>query len=157
MKKIYFAIPVLSLLLASLLLPVFASAGAFTPYFGPIVSCSGSPQPGSALKQCTSFCDLLVTGQNIVKLAMTIGIYIIAPFFLIWGGVRIMVARGSAEEVKKAREMLLATVTGIAITVGAYIIVNTFFSVIGWTFPSIVGTNVLPGTQQSSWSEIRCK
>ncbi|TSC59730.1 MAG: hypothetical protein LiPW15_750 [Parcubacteria group bacterium LiPW_15] len=151
MRKIYFAIPALALIFASLLVPALASAGAFSPYWGPIVSCSGSPQPGSALPQCTSFCDLLVTGQNIVKMAMTIAIYIIAPLFLIWGGVRIMLARGNATEVSDARKMLLSTVIGIAITVGAFIIVNTFFSLIGWTFPTVANM------QQSSWSEIRCK
>ncbi len=151
MKKIYFAIPALALLLASLLIPTFASAGAFSPYWGPIVSCSGSPQPGSELEQCTSFCDLVKTGQNIVKMAMTLAIYIVAPLFLIWGGVKIMLARGNPEAIKESRKMLLATAVGIAITVGAYVIVNTFFSLIGWTFPKV------GGMQQSTWSEIRCK
>ncbi len=150
MNKTYFAIPALALLLASLLIPTFASAGAFSPYWGPILSCSGSPQPGSELKQCTSFCDILATGQNIVKMAMTLAIYIIAPIFLIWGGAKIIVARGNPAAIKESRSMLLATFVGIAITVGAYVIVNTFFSLIGWTFPTV------EGTQQSTWSEIRC-
>ena len=84
-------------------------------------------------------------------MAMTLAIYIVAPLFLIWGGVKIMLARGNPEAIKESRKMLLATAVGIAITVGAYVIVNTFFSLIGWTFPKV------GGMQQSTWSEIRCK
>jgi hypothetical protein len=151
MKKIYFAIPALSFVLAFVLAPAVVSAGAFSPYWGPIVSCSGSPAPGSELGTCTSFCDLLATGQNVVKMGMTFALYVVAPLFLIWAGLKIMLAKGSPEGVKDARKMLLSTVVGIAVTVGAYVIVNTFFAVIGWTFPNI------EGMQQSSWSEIRCK
>lgn len=150
-NKIYFAVPALALLFASLFAPVLVSAGAFSPYWGPIVSCSGSPQGGSNLPQCTSFCDILVTVQNIVKMGMTFALYIIAPLFFVWGGVKIMLARGNPGDVKEAGSMLLATVVGIAITVGAYIIVNTFFLLIGWTFPKVANM------QQSSWYEVRCK
>lgn len=151
MKKL-FAISTLGLSLLSLLAPAVTFAAVPFEYWGPIVSCSGAPAPGSSLPKCTSLCDLLRTGQNVVKLGMTIAINVIAPFFFLWGGIQIMTAGGNENKVKEARGMMLSTVTGIAVTVGAYIIVNTFFYLMGITFAQPGGAP----KPASSWSEITC-
>jgi len=145
MKKI-FAVTVLALYL----LPVGVFAAGLAPYWGPLVSCTGGAPGGSDKKVCSSFCDLLSTAQNFINFGMTVAIYIIAPIFIVWGGIMILTAGGSPERVKSARQMLLSVVIGIAIVLGSFVIVSTFFYVMSITFKSP------SGAAQSSWSDIKC-
>lgn len=140
------------------LLPVAASAAsALAPYWGPFVSCVGSAPTGttpggSDKKVCDSFCDLLSTGQNFIKFGITIGLYVLAPIFLVWGGIMIMTAGGNESKVTEARKMLLSTVLGIAVTLGAFLIVNTFF----FFFAKVIPTSSEGGAPTITWDKINC-
>lgn len=144
--------------LAFLVVPAIASAAALSPYWGPLVSCTGAPgtvpvasNNNQPLPQCQSFCDLLHTGQNFVRFGMTIALYIAAPLIFIFGGIKILTARGDVGAVKTARKIMWDTVMGIAVVLCAYLIVNTFFWAMGIVFKGPSGT-----VSQSSWSEIKC-
>lgn len=134
--------------IAFYLLPAMVSAAALSPYWGPLVSCTGGTPGGSDEKVCESFCDLVKTAQNFLKFAMTIAIYVIAPIFFVWGGIMILTAGGSEKRVTEARKMLTSVAIGIGIILGSYVIINTFFFLMGVVFPT--------NSAQSSWSEIKC-
>ncbi|MDO8302129.1 MAG: hypothetical protein Q7T18_02705, partial [Sedimentisphaerales bacterium] len=130
--------------IAFYLLPAMVSAAALSPYWGPLVSCTGGTPGGSDNKVCDNFCDLVKTAQNFLKFAMTIAIYIVAPIFLVWGGILVLTSGGSEQKVTEARKMLTSVAIGIGIILGSYVIVNTFFVLMGVVFPG--------ASSQSSWS-----
>ena len=78
---------VISYLLLVLFVPVLASAASF-PYWGPLVSCNGDL---NSAKPCTSLCDLLVTGQNIIYFMMTLAVLAIGPIMIVVGGLSFQV------------------------------------------------------------------
>lgn len=144
-----------ALILAVLVLffapPLFASAIGL-PYFGVntpgpngLLSCSGTG--GGGLPMCSSVCDILVTGQRILYFAITIALFVIAPLMLAWGGILWLTSSGSEERISQGRSVLRATAIGIAIILGAFIIVNTFFYLTGKFAPSVADIK---------WSSIQC-
>jgi hypothetical protein len=94
-----------------------------------IVTCTGDG--GGGLPQCTSFCDILATVYNIIQFGIALTLDFFAPVFLVLGGVMIMFAGGSPKTMSTGKSMILGAVIGIAIVLGAYLIVNTFLSIIG--------------------------
>ena len=116
------------LVLIFLLLPLVASAAPF-PFLeslkGPLVSCTGDG--GGGLPTCTSLCDLLKTGQNIIYFMMALAVLAIAPVMIVIGGIMMLISAGSQTQVSSGRKMVTGAVIGIAIALGAFIIINTFF------------------------------
>jgi hypothetical protein len=104
-------------------------------YWGPLISCTGDyaglVKNSSITAKCTSFCDLLVTGQNILYFGMTLAIYILVPVFFIWGGFLILISRGSTNLLGKGKQVLTGTVVGLLIILGAFVIINTFLWLLG--------------------------
>ena len=68
----------------------------------------------------TSVRDLLMRIMNLV--AMVGGIVVV--FFIIYSGFTLVMARGNPDGLKKGKEMLLATIIGGAILLGADVIAN---------------------------------
>ncbi|MDO8504791.1 MAG: hypothetical protein Q7S36_02965 [Candidatus Liptonbacteria bacterium] len=161
MKKLF-----VILFLAFLILPGFVSAtSVLTPYWGPIVSCVGAIQDpanppldakGNALLQCTSFCDMVDTSQNILKMGLTFALYLLAPILFVWGGVLILTAGGSPEKMSSARKLLLSTAVGIVIVLAAFSMVTFFLK----TGLGIVYKNPPSPAQavpvQTDWFDIKC-
>jgi hypothetical protein len=121
-----FAVVALGVAGVALIAPVFALAQASpsfwpTGYWGPIVICHGT--------EC-DFCDMLLTFQNLAYVLLSIGIFAVAPVMIIWAGVRIMTAGGSPEGVSAGKRILTGTVIGIAIGLGAFLIVDTVVGVL---------------------------
>ncbi|OHA46992.1 MAG: hypothetical protein A2541_01060 [Candidatus Taylorbacteria bacterium RIFOXYD2_FULL_36_9] len=104
------------------LTPVFLFAGS-----------SGATIQNPLGDENTSVQDLLLRILNLV--AVVGGIVVV--FMIIFSGFKMVMAKGNASEVTKAREMLTATVIGGAILLGADIIanvvVNTVNSTVGRT------------------------
>lgn len=114
------------LVIAAFVLPivVFAQASPSiwpTGYWGPILTCHGTG---------CDFCHLLRTFQNLAYVMLSIGIFAIAPIFIIWGGIRIMTAGASPAGIAAGKSILTGTVIGIAIGLGAFLIVNTVVAVL---------------------------
>lgn len=126
--------------------PAFAygpdAATLFTGgFWGPILSCTGNYISGD--KPCTSICDILNTLKNIIYLAMSVAIYIITPIMVGWGGVMLLISGGSPEKVASGRKIVTGTVVGVAIMLGAYLIIATFFNLIG-------------AKNKDSWFNVQC-
>ena len=146
-----FLLLVISCLLFLLLVPLVSSAASF-PYWGKggLVSCTGgilsdTPNAGN-LPTCTSLCDLFKTGQNIIYFMMTLAVLAIAPIMIVIGGIMMLISAGSETQVSSGRKMVTGAVIGIAIALGAFIIVNTFF----------VGIAIITGGTPRSWFDIKC-
>jgi len=108
-------------------------AGVSFPYWGPLLSCVGSASStpagapsGSVTKTCSSFCDILETAQHIIYFGITLVFFAFTPIFILWGGILILISGGSTERRGQGRKIITGTVIGLAITLGAFLIVNTF-------------------------------
>ncbi|MBI5220922.1 MAG: hypothetical protein HY978_03785 [Candidatus Liptonbacteria bacterium] len=119
-------------------------------YWGPLLSCTGTgPLVSGAVvtATCTSLCDLVSTAQNGFLMLLSFYFYILVPVFLIWGGFQIMISGGSTERYGKGIETIRRTAIGLAIALGAFVIINTFL----W----FLGLNA-PGGGGVSWPNIQC-
>ncbi len=104
-----------------------------TGYWGPLVSCTGNYLASGATYNpgqgaCTSLCDLINTGINIVYFAMSVAIFIIAPILFIVGGILMMISGANPEMLSKGRKTLTDTVIGVVIVLCSYLIVNTIIT-----------------------------
>ncbi len=139
---------------SSMVLPLVASAAAYTTpniwgtppgYWGPLVSCTGNylskNSDGTAPTPCTSLCDLINTFINIVYFGMSIAIFIIAPIMVVAGGIMIMFAGANPGMLESGRKAITAAVVGLLIVLCAYLIVNTFITVLSVTGVGGFGNN----------------
>jgi hypothetical protein len=151
MKSMRKLIPVLALVLVGLAFPSVMFAhdinfwGMPPGYWGPLVSCTGDYLTGTGPK-CQSFCDMVHTAQHILYFALTILMFVIAPIMIVAGGILIIFSGGSPKTLGTGRGMATGAIIGVAIGLGAFVIVNTFFFILG------NGTDA----QSVSWSEIEC-
>ena len=130
------------LVLISIALPFVALAHNasvwLTGYWGPLVACDG--------QVCRSLCDLVDLGQHLTAFGITLVIFAIAPVMVVYGGVKMMMSAGSPEGIKQGRGIILNAVIGIAIALGAYIIISTFLLVMG----------IATGGTGVQWPNIQC-
>jgi hypothetical protein len=104
----------------------------------PLLPCTGT--------DCVDLCQILILIQRIIYFMMTLGILILAPVLFIWGGFLILVSGGSPERLGKGKSVLWGTVVGVIITLGAFIIVNSFLWLVG---------NNKTGVR-ASWPNVQC-
>jgi len=135
----------ISLILAALLAPaaIFAAGSPLPfPYWPsarlPLLPCTGSG--------CQSVCDFIVLLQRITWFGLTLVIVAFAPILITFGGIMIIFARGSTENLKRGKQIITSTVIGIAITLGAFLIINGFFTLLG----------IVVGSGPVDWSTISC-
>jgi hypothetical protein len=127
--------------LAIFLIPFGASAALDLPYWGPLaVDCAGGI--------CKSLCQLLLLAENLINFGLTILLFAIAPILLTWGGFVILTAGGSSERLGSGRKILFGTVIGVAIALGAYLIIGTFL----WGLGIIAGE----GEGKINWPNVSC-
>ncbi len=136
----------IAILGSSAALPLVASAwstpnlwGTPPGFWGPLISCTGiyvgapatNPNGTPAAPPCTSLCDLIDTAINITYFGMSLALFIIAPVMVVVGAVMIMLAGANPGMLESAKKTLTATVIGIFIVLGAYLIVNTTITLLG--------------------------
>jgi hypothetical protein len=144
MKK-FFAIAFLSLVIFPSF--VFAADSLLTPYWGPIVSCVGGAST-KGLPTCTSLCDLFSTAQNVLRLGVTIALYIMVPIYVLYGGFKVATTGISGDKIATVRKMFFEILIGIIIILGSFTIINTFMN-------GLAG--VLGGKNETStWLKISC-
>jgi len=137
----------LVLLFVGMLLFPSALALAHTPplfpvgFWGPIVSCGYEGGPA-----CKDICDLVHTAQHLVYLSLTILVFIIVPIAVIAGGIFIMVSSGDEGKLKKGRQIVTSAVIGLAIGLGAFLIINSVLWALGG----------LGKSDSISWPNIQC-
>lgn len=113
-------------------------------FFGPIIPrCTGIPLTGGE-SMCT-LCDLLTLIDNLVKFATMLASFLVV-IFIIWGAFLIMTA-ASSDRVKQGRQVIITAVIGLAIVLGAWIIVSTIFLLI---------TGSYQGPLPMPWYRVSC-
>ncbi len=75
-----------------------------------------------------NLCDAMIVLRNIINFGFTLAISI-STGMIAWGAVRMMTAGGSESNVSEAKKIIFSAITGVAIALGSWIIVNTLFSV----------------------------
>lgn len=110
--------------------------------FAGLVPCSPKMRNGIMVDECT-LCDFLVMAKNIITFLIEAAV-ILGVLFIVWGGFVIMIAGGSPERVSQGRKSITIAVTGIAIALGAWLIIGTVLNILG-------GGSPLP------WTEIICQ
>jgi hypothetical protein len=118
---------VLFFAILAVLLPAVSFA-ALPKLSGPFLTCSGAPAPGSTLKRCTSICDIMATGQNILDFGISLLLFVIAPLFFVYGGILILISGGNPGLHSKGVGVVRMNITAILIVMAAYLIVNTFIT-----------------------------
>jgi hypothetical protein len=163
-----FAAGYLLFVICYLLLPIFAHAQvSLFPdgYWGPLTSCVGSadqlPSPNpTGVKVCDSTCDFFSTSQRIIYFFMSLTLFVLGPVMIVAGGIMILISAGSSERLGTGKKMITGAVIGILITLGAFVIINTFLwalielpksAGIGGTTPTVT----LPRPSGAFW-EIQC-
>ena len=137
-------------------LPTLALAAFPNPYWGPLVSCgpgAEGPNHTPAPQTCTSLCDLLHTGQNVLNFSLTLVLFIIAPIIIVVGGFMVALSAGNPTMLTQGKKTVTGAAIGILITLGAYLIVATFLWATGAATlegGSIRGHNGVP------WPTIQC-
>lgn len=131
-----------------LITPFLASAVQISlPYWGPFVSCTGG--------SCTA-CDFFATAQNIIYFLMTLTLFVIGPIMIIAGGIAMLTAAGSPEKFSQGRKIATGAVIGIAISLGAFVIINTFL----WALTKVPLSTGVAGSRaptiQTPWPTINC-
>lgn len=148
--KLFFSI----LIVIGLTLPFFALAGNLK---GPIVPCGRccnnfvgnkcvEPCPGVPLEQaqpCT-LCHIFLMIQNIIDFIL-LGIFIIAPVFIIAGGIMILVAGAKPDLVTLGKQAITYAILGLVIALVSWTVLNVLFT-------TLVGKQGFPWP----WNEIRC-
>ena len=127
-----------------------------TGFWGPIVWCTGNYLPGAQGHQvsgpkgppaaCNNLCDLIGTVVNVIYLAISIAIFIIAPIILVVGGVMIMLAGANPGMLENGKKALMSAVIGLIIVLCSYLIVNTVLWALNIT--AVGGFNGNPSTCQ---------
>jgi len=111
------------------------------PYWGtnpPLLPCTGADY--------VSICQMVQLGQNVIWLGMSIVVFAIAPILIAWGGILVLTAGGAEERMKEGKKVITAALIGMALALGAFMIVNTFFVLMGITFDN----------QPINWADISC-
>lgn len=121
------------LLLAFLLLPLFVGAQEG------LVPCGQEGNP-------CQLCHLFQLINNILNWVLFVFIPVIAPIFIVIGGIYILVARGNPGTYTQGRSVLTATVVGLIIVYTAWVLLNTVLTSLG----------VASWTGLGTWWQIQC-
>lgn len=155
-KKIAYAAPLALFLLPYVVFACTPNNNVWNPSIlkGPLVTCSGAPLTITSdasgkltvtpndKEACHSICDLVCTAANVVYFGIGVVIWIIAPIFILWSGLLLMLSRGNPEGLSKAKKMVTQVVIGLLIVLVAYLLVYTFVKVVGISGIGGFGTDV---------------
>ncbi len=82
------------------------------------------------LGECT-ICHLFELFVNIINIALSCVVPLLATFLFLYGGIVFYLSRGIPEKINKGRNIMTHTVVGVIIIYGAWVIVNSFLIVLG--------------------------
>ena len=134
MKTLFLILVLFSLLTPALAFAVHSDQG--------LVQCGNIEigQPNCQL------CHLFQLVSNIVHEILTKFVPIVAPIFLVIGGIYLLVARDDPGMLKKGKDVLTATIIGLIIIYTAWVLLSTVLTFLG----------VAEWTGLGSWWEIQC-
>lgn len=115
----------------------FADGGYWGGDTDPVLSCRGSTkiinEAGELVpneKPC-NVCEMMHTAQHIAYFILTLLIFVVVPILIMWGGALIIFSQGSSERLGEGKKVISGAFIGIALGLGAYILVNTFMVALG--------------------------
>ena len=129
MKKILFGL----ILLSVIAMPGISQADGLVPCGGLIYDSDGNiagEEPSCEL------CHIFQLINNIINWVLFVLIPIIAPIFIVIGGIYLLIARGDPGMFSQGKNVLTATVIGLIIVYTAYVLLSTMLSFLGvadWT------------------------
>lgn len=100
-----------------------------------IINTSGTPTVFSAPEKASSLNNL--DAQSLVSTAVSFLLFFVAIltlFFLIWGGIDLILAQGEKQQVTNARQKLTFAVIGLVVVLASFLIVGTVGSIFGVNF-----------------------
>lgn len=98
---------------------------------------------------CT-FCDLLATGDNIIKFAVQIS-FILVVGFIVWGALNIMTAGGNESRFKDGRKKITIALSGLLIVLVSWVFIHQLLFV-------LAGNRLFQGSFADwAWNEIPCE
>lgn len=103
-----------------------------------------SPGGGGPTEPC-GFCDMIVVGMNVVDILIQASLFIVG-IVIIWGAFLMITSAGSQSKYEEGKKKITSAVIGLAITLGAWVIVNTAFMAIA----------AISGAEKISWNSIQC-
>jgi len=101
----------------------------------PLIVVAAGLVPCGSENPC-QLCDIFVLFDNVVKFVLTHLVPPAAVIMLVIGGIMFFTAMGDPNKVNQAKDIIQWTIIGLFIIYGAWVIVNTFFLLIGvakWT------------------------
>ena len=114
-------------LLLFLVSPVFAQGLTLAPKCDPTLPPNAKPGPNGPPCNITAFISWIrQIIQFLTIIAVPIGIG-----FIVYGGFVIMTAGGSGDRVSKGKGIITASVIGLAIVFGAWLIITTVRQILG--------------------------
>lgn len=78
----------------------------------------------NGLPQCRSMCDVFVFVNRLIVLGLSVLITIFLPIMILIGGFYVLTGGGNPGQRAKGMKIITATLVGLAITAGAFLIVN---------------------------------
>jgi hypothetical protein len=116
---------------------------AAIPFFGPVIPPEASICPGS-------WALVITVINNVIQLAITLLIVLVAPIMFAYAGFKILANPASPGARTEAKKMLLNLFGGIALSLGAWVLVDAFMAVLykpdaaGGVWYSIINSGGLP-------------
>ena len=98
--------------------------------FSQVQAASLVPCGGKGQQPC-QLCDFLVLFKNLVDFFLFTIVPPLAALFLVIGGVMFFIAGANPSFLQTAKKLLTSVAIGLLVTYGAWVIVNTFFMLIG--------------------------
>ena len=144
----------LAILLGFLLLPLLVSAQGLVPCGG---CAEFDPDTGQCLVQQSAckLCHLFQLVNNILNWILFTLIPIIAPIFVVIGGIYLLIARGDPGMFSKGKSVLTAAVIGLIIVYTAWVVLMTILNFLGvapWT--GLADNPLTP--EKEGWWQIQC-
>jgi len=99
---------------------------------GSVVRAAGLVQCGGVGDPC-KICDLFNLINNIILNVLMVFVPIMAGLVISIAGIKMFIDREDAEAWEKSKEIILMTIIGLVLVYGAYAIVITMFSAMGYT------------------------
>lgn len=116
-RAVLLAVPVIAIGL-----PLFAAAHSI-PYFGPILEDGWNNCP-------LGWAAVIMTINNIITIALTLAISIVAPVMLAYSGFLLVTNAFNPSAKEEAKKMLTNTIIGIVIALAAWLIIDALMAVL---------------------------
>jgi hypothetical protein len=116
-------LPLLAILLAGLSIAVPHLAHAAIPYWGPII-------PSGSNTCALGWNAIIIVANNVISFGLTLIFAFIAPLLIAYAGFLYLTSGANPGNRARANKMLTDALIGLAIALGAWLIVDTVLSVI---------------------------